>query len=240
VHPSPAGSTRQRRSHLPRLSLSLGQVYNNWAALKHAVRLGLVPTDTLDVHFDRGGLADPRLFGAEALSGFLKSARQWIERKGHETAFIWVLENRDDGEGTGMHAHILIHVPTALAARFHQLKRGWARRAGLNMSVAGVINREPLPTLIATIGKLKYMSKDLDPVAMPIFTIAGRVHLDDRGKPSDQPVYGKKSGLSRNIDAGARAVHRERKIVARRDHPAPADCPVLPIAAPAGGPAAIA
>ena len=139
-----------------------------------------------------------------------KSARQWIERKGYKTAYIWVLENRGDGTGHGVHAHFLIHVPSDLGTRFHQLKPRWARKAGLNMANQGVLNRTELPSLKAAKGKLQYISKDLDPKHWPMFTDAtGRTHLDDRGKPSDQPIYGKKCGVSRNIDAKARAAHAQ-------------------------------
>lgn len=192
-----------------RLHLTLGQLENNWAAFGHAVALGLSPTDTFDIHFDRGDLPDPHNYARPCLQAFLKSARQWIERKGYQTAFLWTLENRGDGEGHGIHAHVLFHVPPALATRFHQLKPRWARRAGLDMAVKGVVNREPLPTVKAAKGKLQYMSKDLDPRHWALFQDhGGRVHLDDRQKPSDQPIYGKKCGVSRNIDAKAREAYR--------------------------------
>lgn len=187
----------------PRMTLSLAQVENNWAALGHAERLGLCPTDTLDIHFDRGDLFDLENRARRSLGEFLKSARQWVERKGERTAYIWTLENR--GGGDGVHAHVLIHVPPAIATRFHQLKPRWARKAGLNMAIANVINREPLPTLKAAKGKLKYMSKDLDPRHWPLFHAGDRAQLHDNGKPSTQPIYGKKTGVSRNIDAKARA-----------------------------------
>ena len=79
------------------------------------------------------------------------------------------------------------------------------------MAVAGVIERRTMPTIEAAKGKLKYMSKDLDPRYWPLFQDdGGRIHLDDRGKPSDQPIYGKKCGVSRNIDAKARQAFREQ------------------------------
>lgn len=195
--------------HTARPYIGLRQLENFWAALGHSARLGVRPNETFDIHFDRGGLIDPLNFARVSLREFLKSARQWIERKGKQTSYIWVLENRGDGEGHGIHAHILIHVPPELATRFHQLKPRWARKAGLDMGKQGVLNRTVVPTLEAAKGKLRYMSKDLDPRHLPIFQdVTGRVHLDDRGKPSDQPIYGKKCGVSRNIDAKARMAYR--------------------------------
>jgi hypothetical protein len=80
------------------MHLSLGQVENNWAALGHAKRLGLSPNASLDIHFHRGELDDPIRNSGTSLQAFLKSARQWIERKGGETAIIWTMENRSGSE----------------------------------------------------------------------------------------------------------------------------------------------
>lgn len=202
VQASIGGRTRKARLHL-----SLEQVENFWAALGSAVQQDLRPNEALDIHFDKGDLVDLHNRALPCLQAFLKSARQWIERKGHQTAFIWVIENRGDGEGHGIHAHVLIHVAEVLRKRFHQLKARWARKAGMK-NKADVIKRTVLPTLKNTAGKLKYMSKDLDPQHWHIFNVAGRVHLDDRNKPSDQPVFFKKCGVSRNIDEAARNSHR--------------------------------
>lgn len=196
-----------RRRMVPRLHLTLEQVENRFAALGHAIRLGVCPNLALDLQFDVAKVIDPHTNGRAALMAFLKLARQWVERKGHQTAYIWTLENRGDGDGYGLHAHINIYVPPALEKDFRRLMRGsWGKRAGMNTRTVAALTEESMPTAKAAKGKTQYISKDLDPQHWPIFTDAtGRVHLDDRGKPSDQPVYGKKCGLSRNIDRAARA-----------------------------------
>ena len=211
--------TRQRWSHVPRMTLTLEQVDNNWAALGHAERLGLRPNASLDIHFHRGGLSDPTRNAAASLQAFLKSARQWIERKGGATAILWTMENRIGVGREGVHAHVLIHVPGDLLTRWHQLRRRWARKAGLDVTKAGVINFTAVPTLEAAKGKLRYMSKDIHPDALPIFKAAPRFHvlgqppsLDNRDKPSNAPIYGLKSGVSRNINAKARATYRQHPI----------------------------
>jgi hypothetical protein len=190
------------------MTLSLQQVTNNWAALGHANQLGLRPNASLDIHFHRGNLDDPIRNASASLKAYLKSARQWIERRGGETAILWTMENRSGLGGEGVHAHVLMHVPVRLLTRWHQLRRTWARKAGLEVAKAGVINFTPLPTLEATKGKLRYMSKDIHPDALPIFEAGGRVHLDNRNKPSNAPIYGLKTGVSRNINAKARASYR--------------------------------
>jgi hypothetical protein len=206
--PSPAKAIRQRWSHVPRMTLTVEQLENNWAALGHADRLGLRPNASLDIHFHRGGLDDPTRNAGASLQAFLKSARQWIERKGGETAIIWTMENRSGVGSEGVHAHILMHVPDNLLTRWHQLRRRWVRKAGLEATKAGVVKFTPLPTLEAAKGKLRYMSKDIDPKHLPTFQAGGRVHLDDRDKPSNAPIYGLKAGTSRNIGKTARASHR--------------------------------
>lgn len=205
--PLPLRAIRQRWSHVPRFNISLAQLENMWAALGHADRLGLRPNVTLDIHFDRGDLADPIGNAGASLRAFLKSARQWIERKGGETAIIWALENRIGVSAGNVHAHLIMHVPPELLTRWHHLRRTWARKAGLDLTRKGVVKYKPLFTLEQAKGKLRYMSKDLDPAHLSIFTAGGRVHLDDRDKPSNAPVYGLKVGVSRNIGAKARA-HR--------------------------------
>jgi hypothetical protein len=196
------------------MTLTLAQVEKNWAALGHAVRLGIRPNVTLDIHFDRGRLDDPTRNAGASLKAFLKSARQWIERKGGATAIIWAMENRSGLGGDGVHAHVLMHVPSDLMTRWHQLRRRWARKAGLEAHRKDVINTDPLPTLRHTRGKLLYMSKDIHPKYLPIFIAGGRVHLDQNAPkhlPSNAPIYGLKTGVSRNINAGARASYRHHQ-----------------------------
>lgn len=215
----PPKAIRRRWSHVPRLHLSLAQVENNWAALGHAERLGLRPNVSLDIHFHRGGLSDPIRNAGASLQAFLKSARQWIERRGGQTAIIWAMENRVGLGREGVHAHVLMHVPADLLTRWHQLRRRWARKAGLEANKAGAINFSPVPTLEAAKGKLRYISKDIHPDALPIFQSAPRHHvegcpssLDDRDRPSNAPVYGLKTGVSRNIGPKARASYRHHQV----------------------------
>jgi hypothetical protein len=206
--PAKAKPVRQRSTHLPKLHLTLNQVENTWRALGHADKLGLRPNASLDIHFHRGGLDDPLQNAGASLKAFLKSARQWIERRGGSTAIIWAMENRSGFTSEGVHAHVLMHVPDHLRVRWHQLRRTWANKAGLEVNKAGVIKFTTLPNLEATKGKLRYMSKDIQPDALSIFEAGGRVHLDNRGKPSNAPVYGLKTGVSRNIGPKARSAYR--------------------------------
>lgn len=219
---APSRPPRQRWSHKPRLHLTLEQVENNWAALGHAEQLGLRPNASLDIHFHRAGLDDPPRNAGASLKAFLKSSRQWIERKGGQTAVIWTMENRTGVGGEGIHAHVLLHVPADLLTRWHQLRRRWARKAGMEPNKAGGIHFTALPTLENAKGKLRYMSKDIRPVDLPIFYTLpclrypeGRKHLDQdppNHLPSNAPVYGLKTGVSRNISPKARSSYQQHQV----------------------------
>jgi hypothetical protein len=200
--------------HQPRWNLTLKQIKNNFAALEHAERLGLRPNITLDINFGVGELLDADYQGGACIRGFLKLARQWIEKEGGQTAYIYALENRLTHIGlSGVHAHVLIHVPDHLRARFHNRKSGWANRVGLTCReglFGPTKKKQPRPrrmtTLEAVKGKLRYMSKDAEPRALALFIASdGKPLLHDSEKPSNAPIYGMKTGRSRNIGAKARA-----------------------------------
>jgi hypothetical protein len=211
---------------MPKWHLTLRQLENNWRALGHAEQLGLRPNVTLDINFGVGGLFDPDRQAGASLRAFLKLARQWIERRGGRTAYIYVLENRYSGIGeTGVHAHVLIHVPDNLRENFHSQKRVWASNPEVGMAWRPGLfgpkgrKRRPITSLEGAKNKLLYMSKDLDPAAfaiqvdgIPLFEAGGRVHLDNRDKPSNQPIYGLKTGVSRNINSTACASHRQPQV----------------------------
>lgn len=201
------------------MSQTAEQAQNNWAALGHAERLGLRPNIALDINFGVGGLMDPDRNASSSLRAFLKLARQWIERRGGRTAYIYALENRYSGIGeTGVHAHILIHVPDDLREDFHSQKRIWARNPEVGMTWRPGLfgpkgkSRKPIPSQRGVMGKLAYMTKDASPAFLAAFepfinASTGKPWLHDSDKPSNAPIYGKKAGVSRNIDAGARAAY---------------------------------
>lgn len=215
--PAPNPQVRQRSSRIPRLHISSEQLQNNWAALGHAERLGLRPNATLDIHFHRGGLDDPYRSAGPSLKAFLKSSRQWVERRGANTAIIWAMENRSGLGGLGVHAHVLLHIPQDLMKRWHELRPRWARKAGLEASKRGVINFEHVRSLAGAKGKLAYMSKDTHPDELAIFEpfinpATGKPWLHDSGQPSNAMILGLKTGVSRNINVTARASYRQHLV----------------------------
>jgi hypothetical protein len=150
----------------------------------------------ISIHLDQLGVTD-----AQALLGtFLKRAGDWLrKRMGLPPAYIWVLENPLLG---GLHAHILIHVPSPLRRDFDCLMRGWlvgkgnpapsravhrrtVRYSGLNAPVELYLRR-------GLLGALRYMLKGIAVDA------AGGFGVD----PKAQGVaLGKRSGYAEALGA---------------------------------------
>ncbi|OAO04002.1 hypothetical protein A8B75_07965 [Sphingomonadales bacterium EhC05] len=65
----------------------------------------------------------------DAISGFIKLARDWARKRGHEIAWLWIREN-DFGDGSkGEHVHILLHIPEPILREFIQpMTRRWLLR----------------------------------------------------------------------------------------------------------------
>ncbi len=207
-----------RSTHIPKYWLTLEQLRNMWAAFDHTTSIGLILNVSLDINFGAGDLFDPDQNAGGSLRAFLKLARQWIEKKGERTAYIYVFENRYTRFGeSGIHAHVLIHVPSDLLSDFHRMKKRWVVNEAVRMKCEPKLfaptNRakKVIRTLEGVSGKLLYMSKDLKPSAMangiPFLESRGFI-LDDRKKASTGPVYGLKGGVSRNINAKARTSYQ--------------------------------
>jgi hypothetical protein len=208
----PSSSGRTPWGDIPRYQVKLGQWSNLWAALGHAERLGLRPNWTLDIHYERGGLADPYLCWSASLQRFLKLIRDWAAAHGERTAYLWSTEHVRGVGAIGVHTHLLIHVPPSLDKRFKELIRKWGRQSSLSMkSPSKVLNPQRIgkgnATLKAAAGKLRYISKDLEPAGLallaPFKRLDGKPQISGEGA-STQGVLGKKVGVSRNLDRAAR------------------------------------
>lgn len=207
------GRGRTPWGSIPKMRIATDQFSALWAGLGHAERLGLRPNWTLDIHYGRGELADPYLYWSESLQCFLRLIRDWVRSHGERTAYLYATEHRMGVGATGIHTHLLIHVPPRLSNRFGQLIRKWGRAAGLVMKQPSkVMNPHKIgggvPTLKAAAGKLRYLCKDLESEGLelmaPFKRLNGKPQIHDCGAPSNGGVLGKKVGVSRNIDAKAR------------------------------------
>lgn len=227
--PNMQRARRTRSSHVGKLHLRLAQAEEMATALGFSEKQGFRLTRAIDLHFNQGDLDLDVSRPQTALQRFLKLAREWIESRGGQTAYLWVIENRRFGGSPisgeqveretekGVHAHILIHVPPALVKRFCELQRGWLKAAGMAGNNRRTIKGKQLPTADAVKGKFLYMLKDLRPRDLAVFTVqrpdgSKWVQLDNRFKSSDLPVYGQKAGTSRNIGKAARDRHRRLAI----------------------------
>lgn len=184
-------------------------------AAAHATALERPLNRFITIHLERGELNDR---AQVAVGGFLRRAGQWMASRGEAATYLWVLEHV---AGTGLHAHILAHVPLEMQKDFgFKARHRWLTLSGLSPS-ANVIHTERVgprgfDQAVATreqkgshnrqlTGILRYHLKNLDPAApMP--------HLDDTSAAtalgidteSSTAIYGKRCGTSQNIGATAR------------------------------------
>jgi hypothetical protein len=215
----PSSSGRTPWGDIPRYRIKIGQLENALAAVAHADQLGLRPNWTLDIHYERGQLAQPYLSWSASLQGFLKLIRDWARSYEACTAYIWTTENVRGSGTIGVHTHLLIHIPLELDNQFKKLVPQWGRRAGMVMKSAKEAREvlhahrigEGNPTMKAVCGKLRYMSKDLEQPSLdllfPFKRLNGEPQIHGFGS-STGGVLGKKLGVSRNIDRAARKAFR--------------------------------
>jgi len=112
-------SSEGRRS----TSLRLSEVRNIIAAAVFTAREHRPLNRHTTIHFDAAAIPDP----VAALRRYTKLARDWLRTQGAEFAYIWV---RETGDRKGEHAHLLMHIPPDLVARFAQRERRWRKRMG--------------------------------------------------------------------------------------------------------------
>ena len=110
-----ARNRRDRESH----ALSFDQVQNLNAAAAHALRIGLPVNRHVTLHLAKLGIEGAAVM--PVLSRVFKSCREYLQRHGDGTAFIWVRECGPSGD----HVHIAIHLPDDCARRFLRRLRLW-------------------------------------------------------------------------------------------------------------------
>jgi len=223
---------RQPRNVVDRytLTLSAAKVFELIAAAAHAKKIGCPLNRFISVHLDRGDLDDRAQI---AVGGFLRRAGQWLGDRDIPATYLWVLEHV---AGTGLHVHILIHVPPTIQKDFgFRARHAWLKLSGLTPS-ANVIRSEhvgPRGFDQATASKrdkasydrqlagvLRYHLKNIDPAApMPGLddtTAAAALRIDPE---SSTAIYGKRCGWSQNIGATARQRWRDKRPAPQPAHP---------------------
>ena len=156
------------------------------------------------IHFDRCGIADP----VAALRRYTKLARDWLSTQGAPFAYIWV---RELGDGKGEHAHLLMHVPAGLISAFAKREPGWRKRIGAKRAArsfrstpvgrsyrhaeVGIQYGEQYGDHLREI--VGYLVKGAEPRAVAVLQLS-------RVEPGGE-LWGKRTGMSENINRAARA-----------------------------------
>lgn len=223
-----ASKSRGRvRSHTPNhrgrstTHLSEGHIIAAIDAATHARTIGMPLNRFLTIHLERGELPGR---AQDSIAAFLKPAAAWLRQRGIPLTRIWWLEH---ATGTGIHAHMFLHVPPELSEAFgHQARHRWLKAAGL-VPHQGVIRTERIGPRGFDItdaphkqhqsyanqlkGVVRYMGKTIDPEA----TSSLHRHLPKSDRPTvatafgikpeySHPIYGRRISVSENIGPAAR------------------------------------
>lgn len=190
-------------------------------AATHARTIGRPLNRFVTIHLERGKNGRR---AQEAIGHYLRMAGQWLATRGSPSTFVWVLEH---AQGTGLHAHMLLHIPPEHVKQFADLARSeWLRHAGLQFA-PGLIKSERVgprgfnPTEAKDYerqsyrrslqGTLRYMLKAIDPEAKSTLarylphaadtTISTLLGIDTE---YCQPIKGRRCSRSQNISKAAR------------------------------------
>lgn len=200
------GPSKVERNRRGRRSteLRLSEVRNIMAAAVFTAQKHRPLNRHTTIHFDKCGIADP----VSALRRYTKLARDWLKTQGAPFVYIWV---RESGDGKGEHAHLLMHVPPQLISAFAKREPGWRKRIGAKR-VRGAFHSTAIGRsyrhaqveiqygehycdhLREIVG---YLVKGAEPRAVEALGLA-------RVEPGGE-LWGKRSGISENINRAARA-----------------------------------
>jgi hypothetical protein len=189
----------------------------------HAREIGRPLNRFITIHLEKAGI---EIHGQEQLGKFLKLAGQWLGDRGVPATYVWVMEK---GMGTGLHVHMIIHVPPILRKDFsYRARHQWPKLAKIK-PLKGVIYTSP-PTeakagrlgdapsgqsyLNQLRGALRYMLKAIDPkAASRIAPLLGTTAELLKVRPKYcSPLYGRRCSRSENIGQTARARYAEKRI----------------------------
>lgn len=120
------GGARNRKDRLSD-ALTRAQCEAILASVVAMIARGMPPNRFLTVHWEKLGVAPAECM--DAISGFIRLARDWARKQGHEIAWLWIREN-DFGDGMkGEHVHILLHIPEPILGEFtRRMTRRWLLR----------------------------------------------------------------------------------------------------------------
>jgi len=157
------------------------------------------------------GLGDGQAM--DALSAYLKQARDWTSNQGGQTACVWVREL----SSAGAHAHVLVHVPPALERMYLVKHRYWLMNACKRPYAKGAVctrkiygwesaRRGQVETYLVNLKNVTaYLVKGANADAVNALNL-------NRKKPGGT-IIGKRCGFSQNLGPGARHLSRRARHV---------------------------
>lgn len=200
---------RNRESH----ALTAAQVGNMIEAERYARQIALPFTRMITIHWQAAGI--PLSGIGRATGRFTDLLGKFLARRGHGSAWLWVLES---GIGKGGHCHMLAHVPAELIVDLLAHQRRWLRAITGRPYRARVIHSKPIggrlglergnPDLhVANVkAAILYLVKGADAHAAAQFGLERR--------ENGGVIIGKRCSVSQNINRKAR---REAEFLAKSE-----------------------
>lgn len=191
---------RGRRS----TALRLPEVENIFAAAVFTAEIQLPLNRFTTIHFEAASLIDP----VRTTGRYTKLAGDWLRTKGAVLSYLWVRESA--GERKGDHVHLLWSIPPDLIREFARREIGWRKKLG-GRAKSGAFKSKPVGRSYRHAfvqiqfgeqykdhlrGIVGYLVKGAEPKAVRAL---GLVTVESGGE-----LWGKRSGMSANIDRAAR------------------------------------
>lgn len=199
VEVSRRGGARNRADRAG-CSLTTKQIAGLTAAELMARRIGLPLNRFITVHWEAAGV--PLEGMVKATGRFVGQLTEWLRRRGHRTAWLWVHEN---GDGVGAHCHLVAHVPPELVAELTSAQKRWLSK------IAGRPYRAKAIKSIPIGGRLGLEAHNPDLHLANLETVVAYVtkqavaaSTTTRFHEPGGRVIGKRCGNSQNIGAKAR------------------------------------
>lgn len=178
--------------------ITQAQARNLFEAIEFAYGLGL-PLNRLTTILWQEADVVGRIQDAQAR--LLERMRKWMQYRGAQPAFVWVVEN---GREMGLHTHILLHVPSEHLAAWKRMLPVWVdgdvQRKTIHVKTIPY-PKGPKAGLNSVKGVRKYLAKGISSQSAANFGIV----------PQEQgSVVGKRVGTSQNLGPAARSAFAQR------------------------------
>lgn len=163
------------KQHVKKLYTAGERAFNNKTPLNRFIT----------IHYD--DIADKK-YPQKFITKLLEHTRKWLQRRGLEVAYLWVIENAPI---KGIHVHLMINIPEGHQVAYKKALRKWLPFEWSKTRVDIKRTQHPqfgkLHSLSGLYGRLRYVCKGVDP-NQAIFNITPKY----QGK-----VFGRRWGISR-------------------------------------------